>query len=86
VPCKPAATNVQAVNVPEPPLLVAENVNDVVTNAVIVPSMKLAGVAVSNTLTRCPTVNAVAVVAKLVVNENDPELAIVALEVDVNPE
>jgi hypothetical protein len=48
--------------------------------------MKLAGVAVSNTLIRCPTVNAVAVAAKLVVNENDPELAIVALEVDVNPE
>jgi hypothetical protein len=48
--------------------------------------MKLAGVAVLNTLTLSPTVNAVAVVAKLVVNENDPELAIVAFEVEVNPE
>jgi hypothetical protein len=48
--------------------------------------MKLAGVAVLNTLTRCPTWNAVAVTAKLVAKENDPELAIVALDVEVNPE
>jgi hypothetical protein len=66
--------------------LVEENVNVVVTNAVIVPSMKLAGVAVLNTLTRCPTWNAVAVTAKLVAKENDPELAIVALDVEANPE
>jgi hypothetical protein len=48
--------------------------------------MKLAGVAVLNTLTRCPTWNAVAVTAKLVAKENDPELAIVALDVEANPE
>ena len=85
-PCNPAAANVHAVNVPDPPLLVATNVNVVVTNAVIEPSMKLAGVAVLNTRTRCPTWNAVAVTAKLVAKENVPELATVALDVDVNPE
>ena len=71
---------------PDPPLLVATNVNAVPEKTVIVPSMKLAGVAVLNTRTRCPTWNAVAVDAKLVVNENVPELAIRALDAEVNPE
>jgi hypothetical protein len=48
--------------------------------------MKLAGVTVLNTRIRSPTVNAVAVLARLVVKVNAPELAITALVVDVNPE
>jgi len=47
--------------------------------------MKLAGAAVLNTRILSPTVNAVAVLAKLVVKVNDPELAMVALVVEVNP-
>ena len=72
-------------NVPDPPLLVDTNVNDVLEKTVIVPSMKLAGVAVLNTRTRSPTWNAVAVLAKLVVKTKVPELAIKALVVEVNP-
>jgi hypothetical protein len=63
--------------------LVGANVNEEPLNAVIEPSMKLTDVLA--TLTRSPILNAVAVFAKLVAKEIDPELEIVALEVDVNP-
>jgi hypothetical protein len=46
-------------------------------NVAILPSIKFAGVIVLNTLTRWPTVNAVAVDAKFVVNVNVPLAAIV---------
>jgi hypothetical protein len=65
--------------------LLGANVNELAANAVIAPSMKLAGAAVLNTLTRSPTVNAVAVFAKLVAKLIEPELTIVALDVEVNP-
>jgi hypothetical protein len=77
--------NVQDPNNPDPPLLVDVNPNVVPENEVIEPSMKLAGEAVLNTLTRCPAVNAVAVFAKLVSNANTAPLEIVAGVVDVNP-
>jgi hypothetical protein len=47
--------------------------------------MKLVGEAVLNTRTRSPTVNAVAVLAKLVVKVFPPELVIATLVVEVNP-
>jgi hypothetical protein len=77
--------NVQDANTPDPPLLVDVNPNVVPENAVIKPSMKLAGEAVLNTRTRCPAVNAVAVAAKLVSNANTASLEIVRFEFDVNP-
>ena len=85
VPSTPAATKVHAVNVPPPPLLVTVNTNVFEVNEVISPSMKLVGVIVLNTRTRSPTVNAVAVFAKLVVKVFPPELVIAALVVEVNP-
>jgi len=65
--------------------LVAVNTNVVEVNEVISPSMKLVGVAVLNTRTRSPTVNAVAVLAKLVIKVFPPVLVIAILVVEVNP-
>ena len=50
---------------------------EVLLNVAIVPSMKLAGVAVLNTLILWPTTNALAVDAKFVVSVNVPLEAIV---------
>jgi hypothetical protein len=47
--------------------------------------MKFVGVAVTYTLIYCPTLNAVCVADKLVVNEGVPELAILLGLVEVNP-
>jgi hypothetical protein len=77
---------VHALNVPEPPLLVMVTVIEVPENVAMVPSMKLAGEAVLNTRTRCPTAKAVAVDAKFVVSVNVPLDAMVWLLADVNPE
>jgi hypothetical protein len=77
---------VHALNVPEPPLLVMVTVMEVLENVAIVPSIKLAGVGVLNTRTRCPTAKAVAVDARFVVSVNVPLDAIAWLLADVSPE
>jgi hypothetical protein len=76
---------VQELMVPLPPLLDIVTVIAVPLNVAILPSIKFVGDAVLSTLTRCPTVNAVAVDDKFVVNVNVPLDAIVWLLADVNP-
>jgi hypothetical protein len=68
----PVDENVHAANVPVPPTTSTLTTRLVPENEVMMPSIKLVGVAVLATRIRSEAVNAVAVDARLVVNDFEP--------------